>query len=465
MAEERPSLQSIILETTTRCNLRCVHCAVSEENNLGNYDARDLPMELFHKLLPLLQDFRPMVQLSGHGETLLHPNFMEMLEKLIRMGSRVTFQTNGTLLTPRNVEKIIRPGVEDIAISVDAASPELFEKIRRRARLNKILGSIRLINETKKRLRTESPRLTFEFVAMRQNIHELPHVVRMAGELEVANLQVAELAEYNLTRGQSLVNDPLMGDYVLKAEAEARKWRGINLLLPPHIPGRGGCDSASNAVASDPASPATYKGLRKTCKEPWERMFIRFTGKVQPCCVINESYGDLCVQSFEEFWLGPKYQALRTALLTDEPFAVCVHCPFYGWEPIASRQSHATTDSATITMPGVEVLAVSSEYSVVHGRDQNISNLEASVREKEAEIGDLRRVVREKEAALNHIYNSHGWKALLIYYKVRDTIFPVGSKRRKIAKFVWNVFVNLISFNNIVYIPLVSVIVVNYKNT
>jgi hypothetical protein len=93
---------------------------------------------------------------------------------------------------------------------------------------------------------------------------------------------------------------------------------------------------------------------------------------------------------------------------------------------------------------GVEVIAVSPEKGVVHERDENIANLEALLKEKEAEIGDLRetisatlRVVREKEVALNHIYNSHGWKALLIYYKVRDKIFPVNAKRRKVAKFVW----------------------------
>jgi hypothetical protein len=28
--EERPSLQHILVETTTRCNLRCVHCMVRE---------------------------------------------------------------------------------------------------------------------------------------------------------------------------------------------------------------------------------------------------------------------------------------------------------------------------------------------------------------------------------------------------------------------------------------------------
>jgi MoaA/NifB/PqqE/SkfB family radical SAM enzyme len=339
-----PKLQRLVIETTRRCNLRCIHCAVSEENNLGGYDAQDLPIDLFRKLLPILRKFRPAVQLSGHGETFLHPNFMEMLEEVARAGCGVEFQTNGTILTARNIDQIVRAGVERIAISIDAASPELFEKIRRRAKLEKIVENIRVLNETKKRLNKDRPLLSFEFVAMRQNIHELPAVIRMAGELGVPNLQVAELKEYNLTRDQSLANEPLMAEWASRAELEARRL-GINLILPPNIPGRQVAGPVSPGRGVDPADPTTYRGLRKTCKEPWESMFVQFNGEVRPCCVISESYGDLPAHSFEEVWKGTKYQALRASLLTDKPFLECVQCPFYGWEPI-DVPKQARQDSA-----------------------------------------------------------------------------------------------------------------------
>ncbi|MDH4264504.1 MAG: glycosyltransferase family 4 protein [Deltaproteobacteria bacterium] len=54
------------------------------------------------------------------------------------------------------------------------------------------------------------------------------------------------------------------------------------------------------------------------------------------------------------------------------------------------------------------------------------------------QIGNLEAMEREKEAILNHIYNSHGWKALIVYYKLREKIFPVNSRRRRAAKFVRN---------------------------
>jgi glycosyltransferase involved in cell wall biosynthesis len=34
------------------------------------------------------------------------------------------------------------------------------------------------------------------------------------------------------------------------------------------------------------------------------------------------------------------------------------------------------------------------------------------------------------------------WRALLIYCRIKDKIFPVNSNRRKIGKFIWNIFTN-----------------------
>jgi hypothetical protein len=140
-------------------------------------------------------------------------------------------------------------------------------------------------------------------------------------------------------------------------------------------------------------------------------MFMRVNGKVQPCCKIGASYGDLCVQSFEEVWSGPKYKALRKALLTDEPPAVCAECSLYGWEPMDLGHPYATTNSAM--------------------------DAALCVNEKDVRIATL-------EATLNRIYSSHGWKALQSYYKIRNKMFPVGGKREKVAKFVWGIFVSMI---------------------
>ncbi len=124
-------LKQVVVETTRRCNLRCIHCKVSPENNEGNYEAIDMSLDVFQKVLPVLRRYKPWVQLSGHGETLLHRHLMQMIERTVLAGCPVKIQTSGTLLRPSRIDKMIRLGVASITFSLDAASKELYEKIRR----------------------------------------------------------------------------------------------------------------------------------------------------------------------------------------------------------------------------------------------------------------------------------------------------------------------------------------------
>ena len=350
--EKKAILSHVVIETTRRCNLKCIHCKVSPENNEGNYQASEMSLDVFEKLIPTLRAYRPVVQLSGHGETLLHPKFMHILEQTAAAGCEVTFQTNGTLLTPRKIEEIIRLGVSSIAFSVDAASAELFEKIRRGASFERIIGNIAAVAEARERL-GRRVRLGIEFVAMRMNIHELPDLVRLAARLGVANIQVAHLWEYNLTRGQAITEDPLILPWIDLAEREARS-RGIHLRLPSNIPRRAGTAAAISESKEDRAEGScqpqkhgkdgsarkgALAGLRKTCTEPWDSLLVRPNGEVIPCCMIREPYGNLTIQSFEEIWSNAKYRKLRSALLSDKPFDLCINCSFYGWETVPTRLS------------------------------------------------------------------------------------------------------------------------------
>lgn len=329
MGETSP-LQFVIVETTRRCNLRCIHCAVSEENNRGSYTYEDLSIEAFEALLPTLREHKPEVQLSGHGETLLHPRFEEMLEATLEAGCTVRIQTNATILTPRVIDILVRHGAALVVVSIDGSTPETFERIRRRAKLSKVLANLEKLNEAKRARGTDLPKIAIEFVAMRQNIHELPEVMAIAGRLGASEFSVTELTEYTLTMGQSLADDPVMLDWAERAAEEAAK-HGMQLHLPP-VPGQEVVGVERLTIKRD--DPESYRGLRKTCREPFERAFVQYDGSVWPCCYIAETYGRLTEQSFDAIWNGPRYEALREALRGERPPAKCVSCPEYGWEPI-----------------------------------------------------------------------------------------------------------------------------------
>jgi SAM-dependent methyltransferase len=56
----------------------------------------------------------------------------------------------------------------------------------------------------------------------------------------------------------------------------------------------------------------------------------------------------------------------------------------------------------------------------------------------EARVTELEQSLEERDAELARIYGSHGWKALLVYYRIRNKVFPPNSKRRILARLVFN---------------------------
>jgi GT2 family glycosyltransferase len=73
---------------------------------------------------------------------------------------------------------------------------------------------------------------------------------------------------------------------------------------------------------------------------------------------------------------------------------------------------------------------------------REIASLTETVSQREAHVTHLESAVTAKEAILNYIYNSHGWKALLIYYGLRDKIFPANTKRRLFSKIIFKMVTN-----------------------
>jgi glycosyltransferase involved in cell wall biosynthesis len=67
---------------------------------------------------------------------------------------------------------------------------------------------------------------------------------------------------------------------------------------------------------------------------------------------------------------------------------------------------------------------------------EEIQNLKSDLSNKEIHIKDIENKYNEINNQLAHIYNSHGWKVLLRYYKIRDAILPEGSMRRKYFKII-----------------------------
>lgn len=68
---------------------------------------------------------------------------------------------------------------------------------------------------------------------------------------------------------------------------------------------------------------------------------------------------------------------------------------------------------------------------------QALVAIEARRKELDDRIAGLEALIQQRDAVLNHIYQSHGWKAVAIYYQLRNKLLPENTKRRELAKYLW----------------------------
>lgn len=223
------------LEVTTTCNLRCVHCGL----NQPNYEHRTLSWENFEKVLPFLAHSKPSVDLSGHGESLVCSRFLRMFRKTIEAGCRVSFFTNATLLTPEVSEQLLDHAGRDrfhaVTVSLDAAEPVVFEKIRRGASFETFVRNLRALELKKKQRGLRHPRVAFNTVAMLLNLPQLASIVRLAKDLGGDEIVVVDLLEYDFWRDQRIANDPISARAALGEAQRAAAEVGITFTVTPEL--------------------------------------------------------------------------------------------------------------------------------------------------------------------------------------------------------------------------------------
>jgi MoaA/NifB/PqqE/SkfB family radical SAM enzyme len=230
-----PKPTRLLIELTRACNLRCVHCAVSSPGYVGT----SLPWPAFERILPALRRLKPAVELSGHGESLVYKRFFDAFAAVVDAGCSVSFITNAMLLTPELSERMVAysgPGRwSHVTVSIDAAEPELFERLRRGARFERIVANLEALREARRRHATDHPTLEFNTVVMRDNAGQLADIVRLASRVGAESVTLVELLEYEHFSGHGpsrALDEVRAGISAARAEAASS---GVRLVVMPGL--------------------------------------------------------------------------------------------------------------------------------------------------------------------------------------------------------------------------------------
>jgi MoaA/NifB/PqqE/SkfB family radical SAM enzyme len=322
----RRPFRLIQIEPSLECTLDCVMCPWSElrpSNATMHWDT-------FARILPSLA-LSETVDFTGGGEPLRNPHLVEMVQAAKNAGCEVGFSTNGTRLTPQVSEQLVESGLDWISFSIDAASAELYQAIRRGARFDEVIENVSALRDLIASRQGRGPRMMMVFVMMvgeLRNVHELPAFVELAHSLGVEqviakNLDVILKDADDQRRFFSHTAEPDQEIEQVLAEARLRaKTLGIKLrfysLRPQEV---------------------------TVCEHnPLQSLFINWEGVVSPCITLSyatsrifdgkriqvpcERYGDVRLDDLPEIWEKSDYRDFRSffeARLLEERQAAIDH--------------------------------------------------------------------------------------------------------------------------------------------
>lgn len=187
----------LFVETTTRCNLNCFMCV--KQNRGSEVSEGDFSPELFSRIETALPRLEVLI-LNGIGEPLLNPHlesYIQKARKLMPSTGWIGFQSNGVLMTNLRALSLVDAGLDRVCISIDAIAPDQFRMLREGGEVEAVDRALSSLNSAKKRCDRNDVQLGVEFVAMRNNIRELPATLEWAASRGASFAIVTHVLPYD----------------------------------------------------------------------------------------------------------------------------------------------------------------------------------------------------------------------------------------------------------------------------
>ena len=330
----------LYVEITTACNLDCVMCV----REVWHEPIGAMPLETFAGLMAQIRTLPapPVIHLSGYGEPLAHPHFLELVALAKATGAKVEATSNGTLLARRMSEALIDLDLDRIVVSLDGASAERFESIRARASYDRVIDNLLWLKRLRLRRhgRHGNPQLALAFVAMRDNVADLAALPHLAAVLGAWEILVSNLVPHTAALEEQILYSRALTACAFRASrwVPAMSIPKFDLDARTMEPVRG----AFSSTASITLNGASLSGRNDYCRFAQEGMAaVRWDGEVSPCLsllhdhpeyirgrrkdVTHHSFGNIDATPLPEIWASAAFAAFRQRV-RDFNFSPCTTC-------------------------------------------------------------------------------------------------------------------------------------------
>jgi pyrroloquinoline quinone biosynthesis protein E len=300
------------IENVSRCNFRCTMCQVSDWHK--GQRAADMSLEDYKKLIDE-QYGAVEVKIQGFGEpTMGGESYYEMIRYARAQRIWVRTITNASRLHLKDsYKKLVDSDANEIQISIDGATPKVFEKIRRGSVFEQVLDNCELINNyarSKHMLRTK-----MWTVVQEANVDQLEALIVLADRIGFRHMVFSfELIDFGMKKWRETndavsVSDQIEVDRCWQLYNRAERY-GIKLAF---------WFATQRYEVSSP---------EKLCPWPFERAYVSSDMRFVPCCIIgNPEVSDVGdAHKLTEEWNGKAITEFRKAHLEGRIPAVCKSC-------------------------------------------------------------------------------------------------------------------------------------------
>lgn len=282
-------------EPTNICNLKCPECP-SGQNNL-NREKGYANIVDFKKLIVNIKKHCFYLNLYFQGEPFLNKNLSKMIAYAVKNKIFTAVSTNGHFIDENTATNIINAGLGRLIISLDGASQESYEQYRKGGDFNKVISGIKIIINTRKKLKANNPIVVIQCLALSSTEYEIQKIKDLANELGVDKIEIKTAQFYNLI--------------------------DKNFLMPSQ-------NKYSRYKKTSSGKSIIKNKLANKCFLLWSSSVITWDGYVVPCCFDKDakySYGNINNMSFKSIWKNSNAKKFRKQILKNRADVdICCNC-------------------------------------------------------------------------------------------------------------------------------------------
>ncbi|NQY66518.1 MAG: SPASM domain-containing protein [Flavobacteriales bacterium] len=286
---------SVSIEPTTSCNLRCPECpsglrSFSRDTGMLNKDFFKTVVEQLYKKSTYLTFY-------FQGEPFLNKDFLKMVNIAADKNMYTSTSSNAHYFDDQTSEETIKSGLDRLIISIDGTTQETYESYRVGGKIDKVWEGTKNIIKWKKKLKSKTPYVIFQYLVVRPNEHQLDEIQEIADNLGVDEVRFKTAQIYDFKNGNELI--PTIDKY-----SRYKK-------------NRDGTYSIKNK-------------LNNHCWRLWNSSVITWDGNVVPCCFDKDAthkMGSLQNNTFSQIWQSEPYYNFRNLVLKSRSeVEICKNC-------------------------------------------------------------------------------------------------------------------------------------------